>query len=169
MQATDHIIDFWIQALDSYDLMQLCSKPSPNSWSMGQLYRHLIADTGYYIEQIQLCLQTNEHATEKAVPFAESLLLNNGFPDQQIEGDPSHASIPQPTDKAQLRTDLQKLREDLFVLKGAIVISNSTGKTKHPGLGYFNAAEWHQFADMHFRHHLKQKKRIDHFLKTGKL
>ena len=39
------------------------------------------------------------------------------------------------------------------------------GKTKHPGLGYFSAEEWLQFAEMHFRHHLRQKKRIDEFLK----
>jgi hypothetical protein len=48
----------------------------------------------------------------------------------------------------------------------AIKITESPfgGKTKHPGLGYFSAHEWLQFADMHFRHHLRQKKRIDDFL-----
>jgi hypothetical protein len=39
------------------------------------------------------------------------------------------------------------------------------GKTKHPGLGFFNANEWLQFAEMHLRHHLKQKERIEEFLK----
>jgi hypothetical protein len=34
-------------------------------------------------------------------------------------------------------------------------------KNKHPGLDYFNANEWLQFAEMHLRHHLRQKKRID--------
>jgi hypothetical protein len=49
----------------------------------------------------------------------------------------------------------------------ATLISESqfNGKTKHPGLGYFSAKEWLQFANMHFRHHLRQKKRIDVFLK----
>jgi hypothetical protein len=41
------------------------------------------------------------------------------------------------------------------------------GKTKHPGLHYFNADEWLQFADMHFRHHVKQKKKIDDFLRIS--
>jgi hypothetical protein len=41
------------------------------------------------------------------------------------------------------------------------------GKTKHPGLNYFTAKEWLQFAGMHLRHHLKQKKRIDDFLKNN--
>jgi hypothetical protein len=42
------------------------------------------------------------------------------------------------------------------------------GRTRHPGLGYFDAAEWFRFAGMHFRHHARQKKRIDEFLQqTG--
>ena len=46
-----------------------------------------------------------------------------------------------------------------------IANSKSKGKTKHPGLNYFNANEWLQFAEMHLRHHLKQEKRIEEFLK----
>jgi len=41
--------------------------------------------------------------------------------------------------------------------------SNHKGKTKHPGLNYFSADEWFRFAEMHFRHHERQKKRIDDF------
>jgi hypothetical protein len=41
------------------------------------------------------------------------------------------------------------------------------GKTKYPGLNYFTAKEWLQFAGIHLRHHLKQKKRIDDFLKNN--
>ncbi|HEV9036934.1 MAG TPA: hypothetical protein VGQ51_09945 [Puia sp.] len=37
----------------------------------------------------------------------------------------------------------------------------ATGKTRHPGLHYFNSLEWLQFAEMHMRHHFRQKKRID--------
>jgi len=52
--------------------------------------------------------------------------------------------------------------------RAAILISKSSfkGKTKHPGLHYFSATEWLQFAEMHFRHHLRQKKRIEDFLKV---
>jgi len=42
--------------------------------------------------------------------------------------------------------------------------SSFHGKSKHPGLGFFSASEWFQFAEMHLRHHLKQKERIDRFL-----
>jgi hypothetical protein len=38
-------------------------------------------------------------------------------------------------------------------------------ETQHPGLYHFSANEWYQFAEMHFRHHVRQKKRIDDYLK----
>ncbi|MDB5279911.1 MAG: DinB family protein [Ferruginibacter sp.] len=52
-------------------------------------------------------------------------------------------------------------------LAARIAASKFKGKTKHPGLDYFSATEWLQFVDIHFRHHLRQKKRIDDFLKSG--
>ncbi len=47
----NHTIDIWIKELKQYDFIQLCAKPSPKSWSLGQVYMHLIEDTNYYIEQ----------------------------------------------------------------------------------------------------------------------
>jgi hypothetical protein len=43
-------------------------------------------------------------------------------------------------------------------------LDNATGKTRHPGLLYFSALEWLRFAEMHMRHHFRQKKRIDEAL-----
>jgi hypothetical protein len=43
------------------------------------------------------------------------------------------------------------------------LLQKRIGKTKHPGSNYFTAKEWLQFAEIHLRHHLKQKKRIDDF------
>ncbi|HWY36373.1 MAG TPA: hypothetical protein VNX68_17140, partial [Nitrosopumilaceae archaeon] len=43
--------------------------------------------------------------------------------------------------------------------------SKSKGKEKHPVLGFLSAKEWLQAVEMHFRHHIQQKERIDIFLK----
>ena len=53
----------------------------------------------------------------------------------------------------------------------AIIINENSlqGKTQHPGLGYFNATEWLQFATMHLRHHFKQKKRIEEYFSSTKI
>jgi hypothetical protein len=47
---------------------------------------------------------------------------------------------------------------ELFVFNSQ---SSFKGKAKHPGLVYFSAIEWYQFAEMHFRHHFWQKKKPD--------
>jgi hypothetical protein len=60
---------------------------------------------------------------------------------------------------------LIKLKTEITTIGILISTSQFRGKTKHPGLNYFNANEWFQFAEMHFRHHLRQKKRIEEFLK----
>lgn len=159
-------IDVWLEALEQYDYRQLCTKPSPHSWSLGQLYIHLITDTKYYIEQIKSCLSTNDNAVEEATPFAKTLFANNGFPDIIIEGHPSNSTIPQPGSKEGLVRDLIALKDEINSTGITLFKSAPKGKTKHPGLGYFNAHEWFQLGEMHFRHHLRQKKKIDDFLET---
>jgi hypothetical protein len=160
-------IDIWIKELEQYDFIQLCTKPSPASWSLGQLYLHLIADTNFYIEQIKICTTTNDHATEEASSFGRTMLLNNDFPDEVLQGAPGNAHIPQPANKTQLLNELVKLKTEMNSAAAMISESPFNGKAQHPGFNYFSANEWLQLAEMHFRHHLRQKKRIDEFLKMS--
>ena len=162
----NHTIGIWIKELERYEFVHLCSKPSPHSWSLGQVYVHLIYDTKYYIEQIKTCVTTNDNATEEPSPDGKTMLSNNDFPDEALEGAPSNAHIPQPENKEQLLEELTNIQKEINDLAIKIAESSFHGKTKHPGLNYFGAMDWLQFADMHFRHHLRQKKRIDNYLKN---
>lgn len=163
----NHTINIWIKELEQYNFTQLIAKPSPNSWSLGQVYMHLIEDTNYYMEQIKICVSADDNVAEEALPAAKTMFLNNDFPNEVIEGTPPNSSIPQPGNKEQLMSSLMNLKDEINDIEILISKSPFKGKTKHPGLGYFNANEWLQFADMHFRHHLRQKKRIDDFLKIN--
>jgi len=162
----NHTIGIWIKELERYEFVHLCSKPSPHSWSLGQMYLHLITDTKFYIEQIKICITTNDHATEEPSPNGKAMLSNNDFPDEALEGAPSNAHIPQPESKEQLHKELIDIKAEMNDLAIRMAESPYHGKTKHPGLDYFGARDWLQFADMHFRHHLRQKKRIDNYLKN---
>jgi len=168
LENFNHTLDTWIKALEQYDFTHLCTKPAPDSWSMGQVYMHLIEDTNYYIEQIKICMSNNDHAMDQASPTAKTMFLNNDFPDEIIEGAPSNSSIPQPVSKEQLVGSLMNLKDEINHVGVLILNSPFRGKTKHPGLNYFGADEWFRFAEMHFRHHVRQKKRIDDFLKANK-
>lgn len=160
----NNTIDAWIKNLEPYSFANLCMKPTPGSWSLGQLYLHLINDTRYYIEQIEPCLSSNNNATEQIKPNRKALLLANEFPDIQIEGHPDNAFIPQPESKEQLLQSLQNIKDDMNSIWLLIQQTPFNGKSKHDGFGYMTAAEWFQLAEMHFRHHLRQKKRLDDFL-----
>lgn len=160
----NYTIDTWIKTLDQYSFARLCAKPSPDSWSLGQVMMHLAEDTNYYIEQIKICMSTNDNAGEEASPEAKAMFRNDGFPDAIMEGAPSNAYIPQPGNWEELKSSLISIKEEMNHLAILMAESSHAGKTKHPGLHYFNANEWLQFAEMHLRHHLRQKKRIDDFL-----
>ena len=142
----------------------MCVQPAAHSWSLGQLYLHLINDTWYYIDQIKACLSGNDNAHREISAEARALFLQNSFPDKKIAGHPDNAFIPQPDSKDSLMFSLLQLSDEMIALEKLIIKAVFNGKTAHPGFKYLGAAEWFQLADMHFRHHLRQKKRIDEFL-----
>jgi hypothetical protein len=160
-------IDFWINALQQYEFDQLCAKPSPNSWSLGQVYVHLIENTRFFLEQAKLCLSSNDNESEESSPEAKTMFLNNEFPDVILEGPPSNALTQQPNSKMELLNDLMDLKEEVAIVGNQLLQSDSKGKVKHVGLNYFSAHEWFQFAEIHIRHHLRQKARIDLYLQAN--
>ena len=63
----NHTIDAWIDALQRYSIEDLTTKPSPDSWSMGQLYNHIIDETKFYMGRITICIQAIEILTGKCL------------------------------------------------------------------------------------------------------
>ena len=107
---------------------------------------------------------TDDNATEEAAPHAIRMFERNGLPDERIEGPPSNQLTAQPGNKEDLELALIWLKKEVKELGIILSAGKAKGKIKHPGLKYLNALQWFQFAEMHFRHHLRQKQRIDDFL-----
>jgi hypothetical protein len=128
---------------------------------------HLINETNYYIEQLKSSLNDNQNSSEKMSTTAKSMFSKNEFPDERVKNHPLiSAKIQQPIDKLYLTREFKELKVKMNATWDRITVTAS-GKSKHPGLGYFTAQEWVQFADMHLRHHLRQKEWIDIFLKRN--
>jgi hypothetical protein len=164
MQLTNlnETLDIWIAALQHYDFNTLITKPDSENWSLGQVFMHLIEETNYYIEQIEYCVSHSENRSEFMSEYSAQLFANNGFPDVRIKNDaPSVQNVAQPSNKSDLLEQLHSMKTQLNLLWNKMMDNKSSGKTKHPGLGYFNAQEWFQFAEFHLRHHLSQKRRIE--------
>ena len=162
----DRVINLWLENLEQYDFIQMLAKPSATSWSMGQLYMHLIQSTRFFIKQVRIASSNDENINEEAYAAAKKMFANNELPDTFLEGPPSNATTPQPVSKENLKTELLEIKEEIKAAEVLASKSQFTGKTRHFGLGYFNADEWLQFAEMHLRHHLRQKRRLDEFLIT---
>jgi hypothetical protein len=157
-------IEKWIVSLDQYTLEMLLLEPEPGVWSLGQVYMHIINDTGYFVEQMRICLQNDSYSQMEKHENAAAILANNEFPDMLIQGPATYSSVPVPKTKEELVRGLLLIREEVNTLYNEFNFDKSTGKTKHPGLLFFNAIEWLRFAEIHMRHHFRQKKRIDDVL-----
>lgn len=159
-------IRVWIEAIDDYSLDQLRQQPREGTWSLGQVYRHILDDTEWFVGQMKAALETSENAQEEMHADARRMFLNGGFPDLQIRGPATDVYIPQPENKDELRQRLVAIQVEVSDLFAAPETADAGGKTRHPGLLFFSAGEWLQFAEMHMRHHLRQKARIDEALRT---
>lgn len=155
-------IDIWINDLQDRSLQDLQTKPNPKSWSLGQVYRHVIEETKFYLEQVDDCMKYNDNAQGEMDDRAKIMFANNSFPNQRIVGDTlTSEKIPQPESISQLRKDMLQLKQEMNDFANRVMSSETVGKTPHPGHGYFSAGEWLQFAEMHMRHHIKQKIRLE--------
>ena len=155
----------WIDELDRFTLNQLLVKPNPTSWSLGQVYGHIVEETDWYNGQIKISLDDIEKVNAPSTHKAKKLFENGSFPNERIQGDPLIADkVSQTTSIDQLRSDLVKLKSDTNLIWNMMKKADSYGKSEHPGLGYLNCFEWLQYSEMHMRHHLRQKDRIEDFL-----
>lgn len=167
IESFNKTIDEWTNALQRYSLSELLDKPSPSMWSLGQLYNHLISETLHYISRADICLSSNRNARKEMTVDGKEMFRNNSFPDERLTGPPSNAQIPQPVSKEVLISQFMRLKKAMNDRAALMKKSAFCGKAKHPGLNYLTASEWLQFADMHMRHHLRQKKRLDDYLRPS--
>ena len=154
-------IDIWSKELGSFSMNQILARPDGTSWSLGQLYRHIIEESNWYNGQIKISLRDTSYSNITTTEDARILLERGSFEDKRFQGDPSiHENIEQPSNIDQLKADLERLKIDTNELWNKMTKTSDNGKSEHPGLGYLNGSEWVQYSEMHMRHHLKQKERI---------
>jgi len=166
IQNFENTIDNWVETINSYNFEFICLQPSPTEWSLGQVCTHLLDETAWYLEQVEVAVSAHDNSEKEMTPEGKGMFINNSFPDEKLRRPGDSTNMPFPGSKEQLLSGFSELKDKIRDTEKLVSESTAKGKTQHPGLGYFNAEEWLQFAEMHFRHHLKQKKRIEDFLKT---
>lgn len=160
-QQFNKTIEQWITYLNDYTLEMLCHQPQLESWSLGQLYVHIIDDTRYFVDQMKAALADDIHSEKEMHADARIMFANNAFPDMRLTGPSTDQDIRQPQSKEEVEQGLTAIKAEVSTLYTYFDFSHATGKSAHPGFDFFTAAEWLQFAEMHMRHHFRQKQRID--------
>ncbi len=162
LEQFNRTIQHWIDQLDNYAIEMLHQRPQADAWSLGQVYIHIIEDTTFYLEQMKVALASKNRYAERSMRSrARTMFENNEFPDMVLENPFNDIDLRPPQSKDEVLQGLTSIKEEVNQLFRHIDLSSAKGKTEHPGFAFFDAFEWLQFAEMHMRHHLRQKRRID--------
>lgn len=158
-EAIKETVINWIDTIDNLSEKEMTWKPSAAQWSISQVIVHILEESAFYLSQGKLADEDLIHSEESMSESGAAMFEENAFPNVQIPGDPGSTDQPDSSfSKDQLREKMEMLKSDLLQLIHESL--NRTGKSGHPGLGYFTAAQWAQFAEMHMRHHFRQRDRI---------
>jgi hypothetical protein len=168
LEARTHaVIDKYIKDLDHYTFEQLIMKPSPDEWSIGQVYIHLwMSAKGFFFKKAEQCLTKEGAERGKGKNWKGYLVFMIGkMPTVKVKMPEKVAVVPrQPECKEQLVAKLNEIKELSTAYIHRIPEADPAYKAKHPIFSYLNTAEWISLCNMHFRHHEDQKKRIrEHF------
>lgn len=158
----------WGSALRNYSLEQLLKKPSPTEWSLGQLYVHLIQSTlKFHLVHAGTCqASATNKGKRKNMKGIMTYHVLGSFPPIKITvpGSPEYTPL-QPASKEQLVQDLARTLGAMKAFEGKVATGNAGGKVSHPAFAWLDAGEWYQMVEMHWRHHLRQKKGLDAYLR----
>jgi hypothetical protein len=161
---------YYMKELDFYGKNQFKYKLSDNQWSLGQLYDHLINGTySFHLKEIENCLNKKNGKEGGNKKFKGKLIFFlNGFPKIKIKGLPSEKYTPtQPESPVKMKDELYRFIKMMQKISKDIDHSNNLKyKTLHPSFGMLNALEWYLIIEMHFRHHLKQKTKLDEVVRS---
>lgn len=164
--STNAAIDYWISECEKHTLEELTARP-PDGWSLGQVGIHLwMSAKGFFFKNAEKCFANDGTQTGGSKTFSGHLVFTfKVFPPVKYKMPKQVAVEPkQPETKEQLIAKLQEVKQMAAGYIQRMPESQPNIKIRHPFLGWLNAAEWIQLCNLHFNHHLRQKKRIEqHF------
>lgn len=159
----------WLSDLESLSEEELSINPSEGSWSLAELYDHImrVART-YQIPNLQKSITTSavRKKRKKVVGFA---VFNLGVRRQvkiQMENFPAplvEKFTPEKRSKAELIEDFQSFIEEVNKLESVLMKSTKYHKQYHPMFGDITTVEWFSLIGIHMVHHDVQRARIKRF------
>ncbi|WCN36546.1 DinB family protein [Aneurinibacillus uraniidurans] len=163
----------YLQELEKFSIEQLMYKPSENEWSLGQMYMHVINSALYMqLRNVEACRnQIGQHVNtvEGKTEDGEAIFAQGSFPPIKIHVPSSKEYTPlQPESKEQVAAGLKQVLDQMRELEPTLAAIPLSYTVRHPRLGALHAKEWYMLVEMHYRHHLRQKEKIETWLMEGR-
>ncbi|MBB3111328.1 hypothetical protein FHS18_003396 [Paenibacillus phyllosphaerae] len=173
LQAFEATVGRYFVELENLDMTQLLAKPNEEEWSIGQMYMHLIQSAQFmHLRNVDLCLAGNDVLSGQELDKTENgraAFERGSFPPIRIRVPASPQYTPQqPENKEQLTEGLRGVVERMRRTEIALSQPHQGNKAIHPNFGALDATEWFLLVEMHYRHHLLQLERLQHFLVNQK-
>jgi hypothetical protein len=159
----------WIAAIENYSDKEFETQPSNEAWSIGQVYDHLANVTDKCVTNALRCAEKKGETGHSG--FGPAIFSWMGsFPPVKMKIKKIPSGLENIYSPRQLRKDeaRKKLEAALVQMKtSASAVSNAAKdqRVAHWAGGWFNAMQWYHSAEMHLKHHFRQKKRIDKSLR----
>lgn len=161
--STADCIQEYLEFLQDFSQEELRYRANPETWSLGQLFSHLIHDTIYYLDQIEACVSSKQEQLSGKTDAGQEIFKQGRFPPIKIK----NPDVPDPSNsesKEELIRLLQSLHKEVSEWSKVIDECDSKYKARHDGFGWLTAKEWLELAGMHFTHHLRQKEELEQLL-----
>ncbi|OJJ18080.1 hypothetical protein BKI52_26830 [marine bacterium AO1-C] len=161
----EELIRYFTQELENYTEEQFQYKNDSDTWSLAQMYQHMYTASTFFMYSAGNCLQQRKGSTEgEKTSTGIGLYQRNAFPDQEIKQPKEWTKgAPEAKAKEEAKNQWQELLPKLKELAEKVAQDDGGYKNKHVIFGMLTAAEWYQQIEMHNRHHLKQKKKLENF------
>lgn len=162
----------WIAALSQYSEKEFQTRPSGADWSVAQVYEHIANVTDKCIANALRCAENKGETGHGGFGPAVFSLMGS-FPPvkMKIKKIPAGMELIYSPRQISKEEAEQKLNEALQQMRNSLAaVKNASPKQRvaHWAGGWFNALQWYHSAEMHIKHHFRQKKRIDTFLRSLK-
>ncbi|UUZ79680.1 DinB family protein [Paenibacillus sp. P26] len=162
------VIDAYKMNLLRYSPEQLRHIPAEGTWSLCQLYDHMILTALDYLDMVEKCAESGEGQELGKTEGGEELFRLGGFPPVKIKSPDGPENSPDNTaSKDDLMHGLDQVVLRMKEWEKILETTPPEGKVKHDGFGWLNGREWFELIGMHFRHHLRQKNELEqHWLSS---
>lgn len=160
--------NYWLDEIDNYSESDFLKNPTADSWSVGQVYIHLILGSDHFFIANSAACQLGKGDLKKGGKnkYGALIFFLKRFPPMKFNLPKSGVQPREPESIEYVRNKLIKTIEKIQQTAGSLNGFDTKMKIKHPGFGYLNAEEWLQLNEFHFKHHIRQKNQLDKFLKS---